>query len=122
MHQSKMFNLLTSMKFFRYFLIIKQFMLWRKNVRYRHYISKRRHLSHWLFFAKPVFTESFAKINEQLYSLTTTKMLELNENRTVELPAYTDEQRDARNDSKKEFENTIELVIADIDYVIQAVK
>lgn len=90
-------------------------MLWRKNVRHRHFINKRKHLAHWLFFAKPVFTECFPKINEHLYQLTNTKMLELNENRIVELNAFLDEQRDARNDSKKDFDTTIEHIINEID-------
>jgi dynein heavy chain len=45
MQQSTMFNVLTSMKFFKYYLVNKVFGLWKGNVRYRTYIKTRQNLS-----------------------------------------------------------------------------
>jgi len=45
MQQSTMFNVLTSMKFFKYYLITKVFSLWKGNVRYRTYNKTRLALS-----------------------------------------------------------------------------
>ena len=123
MHQSKMYNLLTSMQFFKSYLNGKVFKLWRENVRYRHYCATREKLKRKLFFAKPVFVESFPKVNELLYNMTTSRVLELKDNRvSLDISAYADDQKEKRVESKKEFEAIIEKLIAEAQNVCEAVK
>jgi dynein heavy chain len=55
MQQSTMFNVLTSMKFFKHYLIGKIFGLWKGNVRYRTYQKTRQQLAKSLIQARPDF-------------------------------------------------------------------
>ena len=49
-------------------------------------------------------------------------MLELKDNRIVDITSYVEEQREARQEAKKEFDNIIEKVINEVQIVIQAVR
>lgn len=69
MQQSTMFNVLTSMKFFKHYLIGKVFRLWKGNVRYRIYNRTRQELSKSLTFARPDFLPEFMNINKVLYEM-----------------------------------------------------
>lgn len=75
-----------------------------------------------MFFAKPVFVESFPKVNELLYNMTTSHLLEFKDNKVLEIGAYADHQRDDRTEVKKEFETTIEKLISECENVCQAVR
>ena len=69
MQQSTMFNVLTSMKFFKHYLIGKVFRLWKGNVRYRLYNRTRQELSRNLIFARPDFLQEYMNINKVLYEM-----------------------------------------------------
>ena len=64
-----MFNVLTSMKFFKHYLIGKVFRLWMGNVRYRRYNRTRQELSKTLIFVRPDFLPEFMTINKVLYDM-----------------------------------------------------
>lgn len=121
MHQSKLFNLLTSMKFFKHYLNGKVFSLWRGNVRYNHYCATRNKLKRNLFFAKPVFVESMPKINELLYTMTTCHLLELSEKSVYELSTYVDMQKTEKAKARKDFELAMEKLKYECDTVKQVV-
>lgn len=121
MHQSKLFNLLTSMKFFKHYLNNKIFLLWRANVRYNHYCATRNKLKRSLFYAKPVFIESIPKVNELLYSMTTCDLLDISD-KIIDLSAYFELQKNKRTQAKKEFEITIEKLTGECEEVCQAVR
>ena len=121
MHQSKLFNLLTSMKFFKHYLNGKVFQLWRGNVRYNHYCATRNRLKRWLFHAKPVFIESIPKVNELLYTMTTPQFLDIND-KINELSSYVESQKQQRTEAKKNFEITIEKLIGECEGVCQTVR
>ena len=121
MHQSKLFNLLTSMKFFKNYLNGKVFSLWRGNVRYNHYCATRNKLKRNLFFAKPVFVESLPKVNELLYTMTSCHLLELNEKTPYELSTYVDIQKTEKAKARKDFELTMEKLKYECDSVKQVV-
>jgi hypothetical protein len=53
MQQQTMFNVLTSMNFFKHYLISKVFGLWKGNVRYRTYTKTRQLLAKQLIQARP---------------------------------------------------------------------
>lgn len=69
MQQSTMFNVLTSMKFFKYYLVGKVFRLWKGNVRYRIYNRTRQDLAKTLIFARPDYLPEFIGINKTLYEM-----------------------------------------------------
>jgi dynein heavy chain len=69
MHQSTMFNVLTSMKFFKYYLIGKIFSLWKGNVRYRTYHRTRQELSKNLIQQRRDFLSCHMEINKILYDM-----------------------------------------------------
>lgn len=64
-----MFNVLTSMKFFKHYLIGKVFRLWKGNVRYRMYNRTRQDLAKNLIFARPDFLQEFMSINKTIYEM-----------------------------------------------------
>jgi len=122
MHQSKMFNLLTNMSFFRHYLTGKMFKYWRGNVRYRLFCSTRKRLVRQLFHAKPAFSPALLEANGLLFEMTTPKMMEIKENRVMDISEYDSNQRDQRADAKKSFEATVEKLISQLETVCQAVK
>ena len=69
MQQSTMFNVLTSMKFFKHYLIGKVFSLWKGNVRFKMYNRTRQNLARNLIQTRPAFLQSFMDINKTLYEM-----------------------------------------------------
>lgn len=64
-----MFNVLTSMKFFKNYLITKVFDLWKGNVRYHTYNKTRIELSKNLMQQRRDFQGVHIEINKQLYTM-----------------------------------------------------
>jgi dynein heavy chain len=123
MHQSKMFNLLSSLKFFKLYLHTKVFALWRANVRYNHYIKTRKRLKRNLFIAKPAFAPSMLEINSLLNEMNNRRMLEIKEtHRAVDIAEYEITQRDQRNEVKKTYDSIVEKLIVVVENVCEAVK
>jgi dynein heavy chain len=69
MQQSTMFNVLTSMKFFKNYLIGKVFSQWKGNVRKRDYNRTREQLSRDLIYVRPDYIQEFMTINQTLYEM-----------------------------------------------------
>jgi dynein heavy chain len=69
MSQSTMFNVLTSMKFFKHYLIGKVFRLWKGNCRFRTYNRTRANLSKQLIQLRPDFCPKFMEINKILFEM-----------------------------------------------------
>lgn len=69
MQQTTMFNVLTSMKFFKQYLIGKVFRLWKGNVRYRMYKRTRQELAKHLIFSRPDFLPKYMEINRLLFEM-----------------------------------------------------
>lgn len=69
MSQSTMFNVLSSMKFFKHYLIGKVFRLWKGNVRYRMYNQTRAQLAQELIQLRPDFSPKFMEINKILFEM-----------------------------------------------------
>ena len=69
MHEETLFNVLTSMNFFKNYLIGKVFSQWRSNVRYNLFIKTRQKLVQNLKFVIPAFQPSFVQVNSILYDM-----------------------------------------------------
>ena len=68
-----MFNVLTSMKFFKHYLIGKVFNLWKGNVRFKMYNRTRQNLANNLIFTRPAFLNSYMDINKTLFEMQSVK-------------------------------------------------
>ena len=68
-----MYNVLTSMNFFKNYLIGKVFRLWKGNVRYRLYNRTRSDLSKSLIYTRPDYTQGFMDINRLLFEMQSKK-------------------------------------------------
>lgn len=73
MQQSTMFNVLTSMKFFRTYIIGKIFSLWKGNVRHKKFIRTRQKLARNLIWSRPAYMSQFLEINQILLKMSLNK-------------------------------------------------
>jgi len=97
MQQSTMFNVLTSMKFFKHYIIGKVFALWKGNVRFKMYNSTRQSLARNLIQTRPAFLTSFMDINKTLYEMQTLKTFCVPKSgKTVDLTDFVNDQKTAR--------------------------
>lgn len=62
MKQSTLFNLISAIKFFKYYQPRKVFQKWHDKVRYKIYLEKRRKFMNNLFFTKPAFAYDLGNI------------------------------------------------------------
>merc|ERR1712185_587551 len=95
MRQSTLFNMLRSIRFYKYYLHSKCFNLWRSNVRYKLYCQQRKKISHGLFLAKESFCAPLLELK--------THMLEV--------------QQTKRQDASKLFDSCMEKVAAVVQRV-----
>lgn len=98
MQQSTMFNVLTSMKFFKHYLIGKVFGLWKGNVRFKMYNRTRQNLAHNLIFSRPAFLGTFLDINKTLFEMASVKTYTVPKvtQRSYELEAFMEDQSSER--------------------------
>ena len=68
-----MFNVLTSMKFFKHYLIGKVFNLWKGNVRFKMYNRTRQNLAKNLIYSRPAMLGTYMDINKTLYEMASLK-------------------------------------------------
>lgn len=94
MHESTLFNIITNIGFFKSYTITKIFEIWKKNVRYRNFVQKRKKLIADVFLAKPTFSEHLMDINRSLYDIQLNKTISsrITENRTWEKNDFNYEQ------------------------------
>ena len=109
MQQSTMFNVLTSMKFFKHYLIGKVFRLWKGNVRYRLYNRTRQDLSKRLTFARPDFLEEFMQINRVLYEMQSRLTFQVEKKaQPYELDTFMNTQRQHHEDVKQHYRQKVD--------------
>lgn len=82
MQQTTLFNVLTSMKFFKLYLISKVFSLWKGNVRHHTFHKTRLELAKNLIQARPDFQTTYIDINRMLYDMLIKPTFYLNKNGT----------------------------------------
>lgn len=113
MQQSTMFNVLTSMKFFKHYLIGKVFSLWKGNVRFKMYTRTRQNLAKSLIFARPAFLNSYMDINKTLFEMQSQKtfIVPKNSARPFELEDFFREQKNDRENVKEHYNNRVDEII-----------
>ena len=85
-----MFNVLTSMKFFKHYLIGKVFALWKGNVRFKMYNRTRQNLARNLIQTRPAFLQSFMDIQKNLYEMNINKTYTVGAQGMPQLPNKAD--------------------------------
>ena len=109
MQQSTMFNVLTSMKFFKHYLIGKVFRLWKGNVRYRMFNRTRQDLSKNLIYVRPDFQHEFLEINKILFEMQSKLTYNVEKKQTtVEIEKFMESQRFHHEDAKTHYKNKVE--------------
>lgn len=109
MHESTLFNIITNIGFFKEYTITKIFGIWKKNVRYRNFVQKRKKLIADVFLAKPTFSPYIMDINRCLFDLQLNKTIStrISENRTWEKNDFNYEQEGVRKTAAAQYESII---------------
>lgn len=104
--------MLTSMKFFKYYLISKVFSLWKGNVRYRTFSKTRQALASNLIQARPDFQPTFMDINKILYEMQVkTTYYVYRQQRNFEIEDFNSEQMRHRQETKTHYSDKVEEII-----------
>ncbi|KAG6597879.1 dynein heavy chain [Phytophthora cinnamomi] len=123
MRQSTMFNVLTSLRFFKHYLVNKAFSLWCANVRFKLYCRQRRRLSAKLFLAKESFCVPLLQVKKVMSTeLMGVVLLDLRAQKTYESSAFVEYQGTKRAEGSKQFEICIEKLQSIIQRVCSDVK
>ena len=104
-----MYNVLTSMNFFKNYLIGKVFRLWRGNVRYRVYNRTRKDLSKALIYTRPDYMPCFMDVNQLLYEMQARQTFHIKKSPShVDIDEFTTEQRAHHEDVKAFYKGKVE--------------
>jgi hypothetical protein len=107
-----MFNVLTSMNFFKHYLISKVFGLWKGNVRYRTYTKTRQLLAKQLIQARPDYQNTYIDINRILYDMQVkTTYFIFRGQKNYEIEDFNTDQVKHRNDTKAHYNEKVEEII-----------
>lgn len=123
MRQSTLYNVLTSLRFFKYYLVNKMFMRWCANVRYKLYCRQRKRLSAKLFLAKESFCAPLLQVKKVVSTeLMAVALLDVRAQKTYESSVFAEYQGTIRAEGLKQFEvcieklqSIIQRVCADVD-------
>jgi len=142
MHESSMFNVLRSIRFFKHYLHAKMFRLWRSNVRYRLYVKQRRSLAKRLFLARPSFAAPLLEVNRLMYEFDQIPLTQVrggtggtggtgtgtggpgsgSSGGVYLAEAFIKEQAEARSTASKKFEEKFEKLAETVERVCKGVK
>jgi hypothetical protein len=105
MQQATMFNVLTSMKFFKLYLISKVFSLWKGNVRHHTFRKTRLDLAKNLIQARPDFQNTYIDINRILYDMQQKPTFFVNKNNSsaYEISNFMEDQKTSRDSTKASY-------------------
>ncbi len=120
MQQSTMFNVLTSMKFFKHYLIGKVFNLWKGNVRFKMYNRTRQNLARNLIYARPAFLGSYLEVNKTLYEMASLKTFIVPKfnNKIYELEDFFREQKNERENVKQHYNDRVDDIIKKMEGLV----
>ena len=121
-HQSSMFTLLRSIRFFKHFLLAKLFRLWARNVRYAIYCKQRRRLASSLFLARPSFCSALMEINDVMSNVREEKLWGTRSGAVYTAEGFGKEQNEVRTAAVKRVEGWVERVEDVLEGVCKGVK
>ena len=121
-HQSSMFTLLRSIRFFKHFLLAKLFRLWARNVRYAIYCKQRRRLASSLFLARPSFCTALMEINDIMAGVRDERLWGVRSGAVYTAEGFGKEQSEVRSAAVKRVEGWVERVEDVLEGVCKGVK
>eukprot|EP00741_Cyanophora_paradoxa_P024436 tig00022075_g23593.t1 len=119
--QATMFNVLTSIPYFKYYLIAKSFRLWRSNVRFKLYCQQRSKLTKRLFLAKPSFCSTLLEINRLCVDIREVDLMHISSKRIYQPDEFNEQQVQQRNQASKKFEQVVDKLQALLEKVCEDV-
>ncbi|GBG24991.1 Dynein heavy chain 6, axonemal [Hondaea fermentalgiana] len=108
MRLSTTFNVISSIRFFKHYLVFKTFHLWRSSIRYNLYNLQRKKLAQRLFLAKKSFCEPLLEVNKFIADMHDVTLLDLRSQKTYEANHFADHQTQKRTHAAKELERIME--------------
>ncbi len=108
MREATIFNVLTSTKCFKYYLVNKMFKRWISGVRYQLYCAKRKKIEESLFTAKATFCSPLMRIKTQLDGIHGIKVQDCLNPKAYNILAYAEKQDKAHKDATIQFENMMD--------------
>lgn len=122
MQQSTMFNVLTSMQFFKHYLIGKIFNMWKGNVRFKMFNRTRQNLARNLIYSRPAFVNSYLDINKTLFEMQSVKTFMVPKmSKTFELEDFVREQKNERENVKQHYNDKVDEIIKKLEGLVQQV-
>jgi len=112
MRQSTLFNMCRSIRFYKYYLHTKCFVLWRSNVRYKLYCQQRHRLAHSLFLAKQTFCSPLLDLKGIMLEMQQVKLLECQKAGAFDMQEFIDKQNLQRQTATKHLDACMEKVQA----------
>jgi dynein heavy chain len=107
MKQSTHFNMLSSIKYFKHFLVLKYFKVWRSHVRYQLYCQKRERIQNKLFLAKDTFLPSLLEVSKQCVEMSKIPLVAFSTD-AYNRDEYTEMQLQTRTAASKAFELSLD--------------
>ena len=111
------FNICTGMRFFKYFLRLKMFQVWRQNVRFNRYCKQRFNVRNRLFSWKLAFSGAVMDIQGALAVMERAPLLDMAANR-YSVNAFSDAQMAARTEAARIVERQVAAIQARMERVI----
>ena len=117
-----MFNVLTSMKFFKHYIIGKVFSLWKGNVRFKMYNRTRQNLANTLIYSRPAFLPSYMEINKTLFEMQAIKTFMVSkQGKIYDLDEFVKDQKGERETVKQHYNDKVDEIIKKIEGLVQIV-
>ncbi|CAG9327022.1 unnamed protein product [Blepharisma stoltei] len=120
--QSRNFDLIREIKFFKHYLAGKIFLLWREKHKKCKYLTNREILRNNLLFGQTVFVENITKINEFTYEMEKSNWLVMNDVKIIEIENLKNSQRDARIHAQKALGIIMNSIMKELWTVWKSVK
>ncbi|OQR86425.1 dynein heavy chain [Achlya hypogyna] len=108
MRQSTLFNVLTTFRFYKYYLVNKAFSAWFAKVRYKLFCRQRKALSSSLYLGKSSFSLPLLQVNKVMMDLQSVLLLDFRAQKTYEASAFVEYQATKRAEATKLFETCVE--------------
>ena len=108
MRQSTMFNVISSIPFYKHYAVKKCMSAWRRNVRFKIYCQQRKKLSTSLFFGKESFCAPLLEVKRVMIDAQSVVLLDLKAQKTYECSAFVDYQATKRSEAAKQLDTCLE--------------
>lgn len=122
MHESKMFDIVSKIDFFKNFTTGKIFKIWFLNVRYRLYCQTRKKLIREVYFAKPRFAPELLEINKLAYDFQNAQTVSVAQNKSWDPEEFKSDQKKIKQDAGKAYDSIVEKIMVIVESLVRKMK